>query len=146
MVTAAHPHPEIPKSPPPPGVTWRYLICIPSAFSPIETISQNIWSKSLPKIANWVHFQLTCVAQKRRCLKSLRKIAIFRRERSDDRKCVCCSQATNKELCLNCTLFYKNSFYKNICAITCRCLCCCQCSVRFPVVLIHTGAPNDCFL
>ena len=27
-------------------------------------------------------------------LLSLRKVAIFRRERSDDRKCVCCSQAT----------------------------------------------------
>ena len=30
----------------------------------------------------------------RSSLLSLRKIAIFRRERSDDRKCVCCSQAS----------------------------------------------------
>ena len=40
---------------------------------------------------------LACEAQThfRSSLLSLRKIAIFRRERSDDRKCVCASQATS---------------------------------------------------
>ena len=37
-----------------------------SAFSLIETIYLKIWSKSR-------HFRLTCVAQKRRCLSSLRE-------------------------------------------------------------------------
>ena len=39
--------------------------------------------------------RLACEAQThfRSSLLSLRKIAIFRRERSDDRKCVCASQA-----------------------------------------------------
>ena len=43
-----------------------------------------------------VSFNLACEQQThfRSSLPSLRKIAIFRKERSDDRKCVCCSQAT----------------------------------------------------
>ena len=53
---------------------------------------------------NWAQFEiyvrikLACEQQThfRSSLLSLRKIAIFRRERSDDRKCVCCSQARIK--------------------------------------------------
>ena len=43
--------------------------------------------------------EVACEAQThfRSSLLSLRKIAIFRRERSDDRKCVCASQATVEE-------------------------------------------------
>ena len=42
--------------------------------------------------------KLACEQQThfRSSLLSLRKIAIFRRERSDDGKCVCCSQAKDK--------------------------------------------------
>ena len=43
-----------------------------------------------------VSFNVACEQRThfRSSLLSLRKIAIFRKERSDDRKCVCCSQAT----------------------------------------------------
>ena len=50
---------------------------------------------SLARTLSSSQVNLACEPQThfRSSLLSLRKIAIFRRERSDDRKCVCCSQA-----------------------------------------------------
>ena len=62
--------------------------------------SQNILSKLKPKSTiQYVKITLTgrlACEHFRLSLRSLRKIAIFQRERSDNRKCICCSQATGR--------------------------------------------------
>ena len=62
-------------------------------------LAARIIAGTLPRISSkkeTAPILLACEQQMhfRSALLSLRKIAVFRRERGDDRKCVCCSQAT----------------------------------------------------
>ena len=98
----------------------------------------NVTKKYLAYISLAIHKPIACEQQThfRSSLLSLRKIAIFRRERSDDRKCVCGSQA-NKPINRRCFTCESAHCYKVYCRILRN--ACCRHNHAFTPILDGAG-------